>query len=187
MSQQQVDGNVTKSTVADKPGTSPAPTQRRRTPMSTPRRKLEVMQEIPGHHMHWFRDDKIAQALDAGYTKVMRSEVSLNINNPGMKPGSDGNTALDSSVSIVGGKTDDGDPIGLTLMKIPEEYFLEDQKVLENHNIQKMQSIFENEMIVGKDGRMSKDATAYVKTALFNRPKRVAKLGRRPSPFSTSS
>lgn len=185
MSQQQVDGNVTKSTVADKPGAAPVAQARRRIPMSTPRRKLEIMQEIPGYHMHWFRDDKVAQALDAGYIRVQRNEVSLNVNNPGAKPGSDGNTALDSNVSIVGGKTDDGDPIGLTLMKIQEEYFLEDQKVLEQHNIQKMQSIFENEMILSKDGRMAKDATAYVKTALFNRPKRVAKIGRKPSQFST--
>jgi len=185
MSQAQVDGNITKSTVADKPGTT-TPTQRRRIPMSTPRRKLEVVQEIPGFHLHWFRDDKVAQAMDAGYVKVQRHEVSLNINNPGQKPGSNGNTDLGDAVSIVGGKTDDGAPIGLTLMKIPEEYFNEDQKVLENHNIAKMQSIFENEMIVGKDGRLSKDATAYVKTALFNRPKRVAKIGRQSKPFSTS-
>lgn len=185
MSQQQIDGNVTKSTPADKASEAPSP--RRRIPMSTPRRKLEVVREIPGYHMHWFRDDKVAQALDAGYERVHRSEVSLNITNPGQKPGSDGNTSLDSNVTLVGGKTDDGEPIGLTLMKISEAYFAEDQKVLEQHNIQKMQSIFENEMILGKDGRMAKDATAYVKTALFNRPKRVAKIGRRPSPFSTST
>lgn len=181
MSQQQVDGNVTKSTVADKQGTVPP---RVRASMSSSRRRLEVTKEIEGYHLHWFRDDKLQQALDAGYEKVQRHEVSLNVNNPGAKPGSDGNTALGNEVSIVGGQTEEGQPIGLTLMKIKNEYYEEDQKVLERFNTSKLQSIFENEMIIGPDGP-KKSATAYVGTALFNRPKRVAKMGRKPGQFST--
>lgn len=170
MSVEQPDGEITKSTPADKPGTTPA--RRKRIPMSTARRKLEVTQEIPGTHLHFFRDDKIMQALDAGYRYILRHEVSLNINNPGSLPDSDGNTALDSHVSVVGGTTEQGVPIGLTLMGIPQEFFDEDQKILEDQNIRRMRDIFMNEMIVGKDGRMHQDATAYVKTALFNRPTR---------------
>ena len=177
MSQQQIDGNVTKSTPADKPGT--APQTRRRIPMSVPRRKLEVVQEIPGFHLHWFRDDKIQQALDAGYMFVQRHEIQLNPSNPGLRPDQDGNTELGDVVALTGGLTEEGKGIGLHLMKIPEEFFLEDQKELEKHNIQRMQDIFENELIVGRDGRMKADATTYVKTALFNRPKRVARPGRR--------
>lgn len=177
MSQQQIDGNVTKSTPADKRGT--APRTRQRIPMSVPRRKLEVVHEIPGYHLHWFRDDKIQQALDAGYEPVRRGEIQLNPSNPGLKPDQDGNTELGDTVSLTGGQTEEGKGIGLTLMKIPEEFFLEDQKELERHNIKLMQDIFENELIVGKDGRMKSDATTYVKTALFNRPKRVARPGRK--------
>lgn len=173
MSVEQPDGSLTPSGIADPKGTVPK-TRKKRIPMSVARRKLEVTQEIPGWHLHFFRDDKLAQALDAGYEYCSRREVSLNINNPGSLPHQDGNTALDSHVSLVGGKDDDGKPIGLTLMKIENEYFEEDQKLLEDQNINRMRDIFMNEMIVGKDGRLSKDATAYVKTAVFNRPIRKA-------------
>ena len=173
MSVQQFDGTVTKSTPADPAGTVPKQ-RKKRIPMSVARRKLEVVQEIPGFHLHFFRDDKVQQALDAGYEFVNRREVTLNVNNPGSLPHQDGNTALDSHVSVVGGHSEKGDPIGLTLMKIETAYYEEDQKLLEDQNINRMRDIFVNEMIVGKDGRMSKDATAYVKTAVFNRPIRKA-------------
>ena len=183
MSVQQPDGTITKSTPADAPGTVPKG-RKKRVPMTLARRKLEVVKEIPGWHLHFFRDDKISQALDAGYEYVKRNEVTLNLNNPASLPHQDGNTALDSNVSIVGGKDDDGKPIGLTLMKIENEYFEEDQKLLEDQNLRVMRDIFMNEMIVGTDGRMSKDATAYVKTALFNRP--IRKGGPKPRiQFST--
>lgn len=172
MSTKNIDtGEVTASNAADARGVVP----RRRVPMSTARRKLEVVQEIAGYHMHWFRDDNVEQALQAGYQFVDRGEISLNNHNPG---GGSGNTALDSRVSIVGGTSEHGQPTRLTLMKIEQSYFDEDQAALEKVTVDRIKGIFNKEQILTKDGRMRTDANVYVKTAVFNRPIRKARIGR---------
>jgi hypothetical protein len=58
-------------------------------------------------------------------------------------------------------------------MQIKEEWWTEDQKVLENRNASVMSAIFKNEQIAGSEKVPPEDqGTRYVKTALFNRPTR---------------
>jgi hypothetical protein len=110
---------------------------RSRIPMSLPVQKLAVP-EIPGFHLHWMRGDaaRIMQAQRAGYSFVTQDEVELA--NTGIANDTDnsGNTDMGTRVSIVsGGDVDSGgQPERLYLMKLREEFWEEDQKVLADRN-----------------------------------------------------
>jgi hypothetical protein len=158
----------------------------RRIPMNVARRKLEV-RPIPGFRLYWHKQTDIEAALDAGYTFVDKAEVSINSHSIGSKSGIGGNTALGSEVSIVGSK---GTGERLVLMKIPEQYYQEDKRMMFQEHASRMRAIFEGEtimlpggegvpdVVVGPDGKMVGSGTTYVKkqpyVALFNRGPRVA-------------
>ena len=94
-----------------------------RIPMSLPTMRLQVP-EIPGYHLHWMRDDpgRLDQALRAGYVFVEHDEVMLNrvgLANGGMDSGT---SDLGSRVSIATGDHH------LFLMKLPQEFWEDDQK-----------------------------------------------------------
>lgn len=112
----------------------PSVAERKRIPMSVPRTKLSV-QEIPGYHLHWIMGtpDRLMQAEQAGYKFVEKIEVSLSNHTLGSKLTTDGNTDMGSRVSHVAGTevSSDGQAVRLYLMKIKEEWWLEDQKALE--------------------------------------------------------
>lgn len=111
--------------------------ERKRIPMSVPVQKLEAP-DIPGYHLHWFNGtaDRIQRAQDGGYEFVDRNEIMLNAAGIGQESTQSGNTDMGSHVSIVSGKEigTDGQPIRLILMKIKEEWWLEDQKLIEARN-----------------------------------------------------
>ena len=123
------------------PATAPAAAraagERKRIPMSTPVQKLSTV-DIPGYHCHWFNGtpDRIQRALDGGYEFVTRDEIMLNAAGLGQESTQSGNTDMGSQVSIVSGKEigTDGQPIRLILMKIKEEWWLEDQQLIEERN-----------------------------------------------------
>lgn len=116
--------------------------ERRRVPMSIPRAKLHCP-DIPNYHCHWFNDTpgRIQQAVSAGYEFVLDSEVNISHNSIGSAVSSHGNTDFGGKISLVVGKGDNGEGLRAYLMKIPEKYFLEDQKVLEVRNDQIEQAI----------------------------------------------
>ena len=107
--------------------------ERTRVPFSVPVARLAVP-EIPGFHLHWFlgTPQRIQRAQQGGYEFVLDEEVQLN--NRGLGGGSleDGNTDMGSRVTQVAGDEigHDGQPVRLVLMKIKEEWWLEDQKAL---------------------------------------------------------
>ena len=109
----------------------------KRIPMSVPVRKLEVP-EIPGYHLHWFKSDeqRLQQALQGGYEFVDRKEVRLNSVSLGGTGAVDASTDMGSRVSIISGGDGAGGPERLILMKIKQEWYEEDQKLLENRNDQ---------------------------------------------------
>ena len=118
---------------------------RTRIPMSVPQLKLEVP-PIPGFHLHWMRGspERIAQAQRAGYEFVLDEEVQLNNNVLGSPVEESGNTDLGSRVSMIAGggaSTADGQPMRLFLMKIPEEWYLEDQKLMEDKSANLAQTL----------------------------------------------
>ena len=109
--------------------------ERKRIPMSVPVRKLEAP-DIPGYHLHWFAGTpaRIQRALDAGYEFVDQREMKLNPIGLGQDSTHSGNMNLGSRVSIVAGQDEQGQPEELVLMKIKEEWYIEDQKLVEERN-----------------------------------------------------
>lgn len=168
-------------------GTAAAP-RRRRVPMSTPTRRLEVP-ELPGYRLYWFRESNVPRALQAGYDFVHKDDVKL-LNLPiASHPGGDGNTDLGTNVSIVAGTTEHGQPERAVLMKIVLEYFQEDQKEIAVRNAKQLESIFAGEAMAAQDGQINeRGQLVYVdkartsfsgsSKALLNRPIRKARIGR---------
>jgi hypothetical protein len=146
--------------------------ERKRVPMSTPTRKLEVP-EIPGFHSHWFLDRNVARALRGGYEYVDQDEVPANQFSVAGDSTLSGSADLGSRITMIGGTAEGGGVEHLVLMKIKEEYWQEDQKAIEQRNAAVIQGIFKNEQIMGSERTSAEDRNLrYVKTALFNRPAR---------------
>lgn len=146
--------------------------KRRRIPMSVPLRRLEA-EPIAGFHLHWFREENVPRALDGGYEFVSADEVRLNQRGVANDPKSSGNTDLGSRVTQFDQMGVNGQPQHLVLMKIKEEWWLEDQSERDKRAAAPMQSLFRNEEILGSENVRSEDrGTRYVKTALFQRPTR---------------
>lgn len=106
--------------------------KRRRIPMSVPRAKLSTP-EIAGYHSHWVNDypGRITQAMDAGYTFVDREEALFTSGDLAGDPLGTGSD-MGSRVSQVVGKNDDGSPLRAYLMKIPNEFYREDQQAIQD-------------------------------------------------------
>lgn len=111
--------------------------ERKRIPMSVPVQKLEVP-AIEGYHLHWFINstERIERAVNAGYEFVEARDVKLNNVSLGGDSAVSGNTDLGSRVSVVSGQEvgKDGQPTRLILMKIRQEWYEEDQKLIDDRN-----------------------------------------------------
>lgn len=146
---------------------------RRRIPLSMPRQKLQVP-ELPGYHLHFFLESNIPAAELAGYEFVGSQEAGeINQSTIGSAADVSGNTDMGSKVRLLAGKDENGHAEFYYLMKIEEEFFREDHRVLEERNAMILQAIFKKELILGSEQLSSDDkAQRYVKTALFQRPVR---------------
>src|SRR6185369_6197340 len=80
-----------------------------RRSMSTARQRFQTP-EIPGWHLHWFKEDNVPLAIDAYYEFVDRNEVSMNQLNVALEGKSTG-TDLGSRVSLIADKTESGTPV----------------------------------------------------------------------------
>jgi hypothetical protein len=111
--------------------------ERRRIPMSVPVQKLEVP-DLPGYHLHWFNGTaaRIQRALDGGYEFVENRDIKINSVGLGGDSTLSGSTDMGGNVSVVAGSDigHDGQPVRLVLMKIKQEWYEEDQKLIEDSN-----------------------------------------------------
>lgn len=116
-----------------------ASAERRRIPMSVPVQKLEAP-DIPGYHLHWFNGtpQRIQRALDGGYEFVDEREANINNTSLGGTSTRTGNTDMGSRVSVLSGTEigQDGQPVRLILMKIKQEWYEEDQTLVQARNNQ---------------------------------------------------
>lgn len=146
---EQAAANAAKMNKPINPSVAPGrePAERKRIPMSLPMLKLEVP-EIPGYHLHWMRGDpaRLVQAERAGYEFVDEREVDINNTLLGGDATKSGNTDLGSRVSVIAGAETggDGQPIRLYLMKQKQEWYEEDQKILEARNASLAETLTEN-------------------------------------------
>jgi hypothetical protein len=173
------------SVLLDNPASEPTadmPARRARISMSDVQRRLEVP-DIPGYRMYWFKDENVPRAIDAYYEFVKDWELKVPHNSIGSSEGS-GNTDLGTNVSIIAGQNEEGRPVRLNLMKLPLQYYREDQKKIELRNAAIMEAIFgeEAKMFDEAGNVTSMDPLAYRKKALFNRPAR--KIERKKGPLS---
>ncbi len=108
-----------------------------RIPMSVPHQRLAVP-EIPGYHLHWMlgTGERIAQARRAGYEFVTPEEVQLHTSGLADSPNTNGSTDMGSQVSVIAGgrHSEGGQPVRLILMKLPLQFWDEDQKTLEKRS-----------------------------------------------------
>jgi len=149
------------------PATRVMAASRKRIPLSTPQLRLEVP-DVPGFHLHWFVDKNVPRAIQGGYEFVNADEVAINAVNVGTSSNMSGNADLGNHVKVIAGTGEDGKSEHLNLMKIREEWWKEDQKVLESRNTSIIQAIFRDEQVLGSGDKSQQ----YVKKALFNRPAR---------------
>ena len=153
--------------------------RRRRIPMSTAQRKMEVG-AIDGFYLYWALESNLEVMMQAGYEFVDRGEA--NMINVGMASDHSlsGNTDLGTRVSMVGSLAGThGGPERAYLMKLRQEWRDEDRKVIDDRNAAILGGIFKDEKIYTVDGAVrEKNPLEYVRTALFNRPVRKAKNAR---------
>lgn len=113
--------------------------ERKRIPMSVPVQRLAVP-DVPGYHIHWFMgtEERIARALEAGYEFMDETETVMNDAGLGGTSTRTGNTDMGSRVSVIGGTEigRDGQPVRLVLMKLRQEWYEEDQKLVQARNDQ---------------------------------------------------
>jgi hypothetical protein len=151
--------------------------RRRRIPMSTATRKMEVA-AIDGYYLYWFKESNLEAAFQAGYEFVDRGEAHLVQTGLAADKSISGNTDLGTRVSIVGSLTTgpNGGPERAYLMKLRQEWRDEDREKIDQNNAMRIGAIFKDEKIYGAEGsQREKGSLEYVKTALFNRPTRKVK------------
>lgn len=128
--------------------TERAHAERKRIPMSVPRRRLQCT-PIPGYHLYWAREEDVGLFLDAGYEFVNKRETHVNYRDHVAGDSSkDGNQDLGDRVKVWAGRGDDGKPYHHILMKIRLEWYEEDQNKLRDFNAKILQAIFRGEMVV---------------------------------------
>lgn len=152
---------------ANAPTVSAPRAERKRIPMSLPRAKLSVP-KIPGYHLHWIADrqGRLMQAIQAGYEFVSETEVGIQDFGLGNDASRTANTDMGTRVSVIGGAgMDPGTTERLYLMKQKEEWWKEDQKVLQERNQSVMQSIKRE----GIPAEGQDNSQRYVKKADFSR------------------
>lgn len=145
--------------------TAKTPAERKRIPFSAPSRRLEVA-DIPGYHLFWPLESQVPRALQAGYEFVDSKEVSLNNRDVAGDATITGNADLGSRVRVFAGTGSNGQPEYHVLMKIREEWYREEQQMLERKNQQVMDAIYRTkEGLATSEDRPGDKGTKYVKTA----------------------
>lgn len=140
------------------PGTRPetpsniASSNRKRIPMSVARQRLQLeVNAVPGHVLHWALESNLHQFLEAGYELVGRHEVVVNARNVGYDPAASGNQDLGSNVRVLAGVGESGSPEYHILVKIKEEFYREDQKLIAERNSSVLSAVFRGEKIISSD------------------------------------
>ncbi len=88
-------------------------------------KKLDVLTEIPGFHLHWINDTpgRLQRAVAGGYDFVKKDEVELTESNKVVERNSD----IGDKIRAIVGTTDRNEPLYAYLMKIRQEWYDEDQ------------------------------------------------------------
>jgi hypothetical protein len=105
--------------------------ERKRGTFNGTQAKLTVNRQIPGYHLHIMNDEpgRIQNAIDGGWEFVTPDEVG------GVQERVvSGNTDLGEKVRYLVGTSEKGDGLYAYLMKIREDWWLEDQEEMQKRN-----------------------------------------------------
>lgn len=132
--------------------------RKKRVPIGTFRSKLAVDAKLfPDHQLRWMNDElnRLAYSIDGGYEFVRKDE--LQGTDVGDRDVHAGNSDLGTKVSQLVGTKEDGSPLTSYLMKIPKEFYKEDQE-------EKQKLIAENEEAIfrGQHDDAGESETRYV-------------------------
>ena len=107
------------------------PRERKKGVFNGTQSKLQVGKQIEGYHLHIFNDTpgRIQAATENGYEFVHPNEVDGVTENVTSR-----NLDLGDKVRFLVGAGEKGDPLYAYLMKIKEEFWLEDQAQLQERN-----------------------------------------------------
>lgn len=110
--------------------------------------KLSVSKSIPGFHLHIFNDDgaRIEEAISVGWEFVTPDEVGKTTPHVVSR-----NTDLGDKVRFLVGKQEGGGPLYAYLMKIKEEWWQEDQGLIQARN-----DLIDEAIRTGKDPKDGK-------------------------------
>lgn len=144
-------------------------TRESRIAINVPDRRLEVP-AIEGYHLHWFLETNIPKAKKAGYefvTSVETPTVDRSIG--GRSPGSQGESLGEDLVTQIAGTDKDGQPLQLVLMKIRQEWYLDDQRRIAVRNRAVLDQIFRKKQPLREPGESETDfAQRYTREAAFD-------------------
>jgi len=140
-----------------------------RVAINVPDRRLEVP-EIEGYHLHWFLETNIHKAKKAGYEFVGPAEApEADRTIGGRSPGSHGESLGGDLVTQIGGTDKDGQPVQLVLMKIRQEWYLDDQRRIAQRNRAVLDQIFRKKQPLREPGESETDfAQRYTREAAFD-------------------
>lgn len=143
----------------------PRVTDRTRVPLATGQQKLAIP-AIPGYYLYWMlgKPDMIERAMQAGYTFVNEDEVSPTNHSLGGDAKKSGNSDMGTRVSVLAGREigADGQPIRLYLMKLPEEWYQEDQKFKEQKSDAIRKALLQGQVGSENDANSSDTRARYV-------------------------
>lgn len=105
--------------------------ERKRNVFNGTEGKLTIQHKIEGFHLHIFNDSpgRVQQAIDGGYTFVEPAEIGGVKDNVVSR-----NTDLGDKVRFLVGRDDTGNALYAYLMKIKQEWYEEDQNILQDKN-----------------------------------------------------
>jgi hypothetical protein len=107
------------------------PRERKKGVFNGTQGKLQVGGTVPGYHLHIFNDTpgRITAAQENGYEFVSPDEVGGTTENVTSR-----NTDIGEKVRFLVGAGEKGEPMYAYLMKIKEEWWIEDQAQLQERN-----------------------------------------------------
>lgn len=132
----------------DRPGM-----ERKRGGFAGTSQKLSITKSIPGYHLHIFNDDgiRIEEAISVGWEFVQPDEVGRTAPHVTSR-----NTDLGNKVRFTVGKKEGGEPLYAYLMKIREEWWLEDQALQQSRN-----DLIDEQILSGKDTKTGKQGEGF--------------------------
>jgi hypothetical protein len=128
-----------------------------RLSLNAPQLNLSVPQ-IEGYHLHWFLETNVPLAIRGWYEFVNPGEVNIPDKNIGGRPNTESEDLGGNRVTQINkGPGADGRPIQFVLMKIRQEWYHDEQRILAERNYSILVQIFRHKLPIRAEGEKQTD------------------------------